>query len=264
MQREPGREHLPGAEVGHTLLTGFAAGALGDYLLFPGDPDRVELMASQWDRGEVHQLPRGYKAATGFYRGAPIAAVSHGIGAPSLEYVLHEVAALGVKTVIRVGSTGSLHADIGCGDLVVNEASMRLDGTTDAYVPPGYPAVASHEVTAALLEAARGLGYRVHCGIGATAASFFLGQGRPAFGGFETARSRGLLNELRQARVLNLEMEAAALFTLCRLFGLRSGAVLAVVANRVTGEWRIAGEEEACRTAAEAVVLLRSREGAGA
>jgi len=111
-------------------------------------------------------------------------------------------------------------------------------------------------VTAALVEACRALGYRHHVGIGATTASFFAGQGRPGYGGFKTAASEHLLDELRQARVLNLEMEAAALFTLCRLFGLRSGAICTVVANRATGEWRVSGEERACLAAAEAVRRL--------
>ena len=257
MQREPGRESLPAARA--PLLTGFEPGALGEYLLFPGDPDRVELMASQWEEAKVHSLPRGYKAATGRYKGARIAAVSHGIGAPSLEYVLHEVAALGVKTIIRVGSTGALGADIACGDLVINEASVRLDGTTTAYVRAEYPAVASHDVTAALIEACRRLGFRFHVGIGATSASFFLGQGRPGFDGFKTEASERLLEELRRSRVLNLEMEAAALFTLCRLFGLRSGAVCTVVANRVSGEWLLTGEREACLVGAEAVSMLCER-----
>jgi uridine phosphorylase len=63
--------------------------------------------------------------------------------------------------------------------------------------------------------------------------------------------------DLQAAKVLNFEMECATLFTLASLFGLRSGAVCAVFANRETDEFLVAGEDEACHTASEAVKVLQ-------
>jgi uridine phosphorylase len=205
----------------------------------------------------VVALERGWQAAVGTFHGTTMVAVSSGIGGPSLEFVLNQLVELGVRTVIRVGTTGSLHADLACGTLVVNDASVRLDGTSDLYVRPAFPAAAAPEVTMALAEAAAGLGHPVRVGTGATAASFYAGQEREAAGGFRSAVTVGLLDELRRCGVLNLEMEAATLFTLGRLLGLRTGAVCAVVANRETGAWEHdLGVPESCRVASLALHRL--------
>ncbi len=83
------------------------------------------------------------------------------------------------------------------------------------------------------------------------------GQGRSAFGGYRQSQTASLIQDLRAARVLNFEMEAATLLTLARLFGFRAGAICAVLANRITGEWNEnGGVERACRAAAEAVRVL--------
>jgi uridine phosphorylase len=66
-----------------------------------------------------------------------------------------------------------------------------------------------------------------------------------------------LLPVLQKARVLNLEMETATLFTLASLYGLRAGAVLAVFNSQLTGEFKTgAGEETAIRIANEATKIL--------
>ncbi|MGH2534332.1 MAG: nucleoside phosphorylase [Thermomicrobiales bacterium] len=231
---------------------------VGPYALVPGDPNRIRLMAKMWDDADEFDGDRGFRAAVGSYRGTPIAAFSSGIGGPSFEITLVDAARLGVNTFIRVGTTGALREEIVCGDLVINDASVRLDGTSRHYVRDEYPAAAAYEVTLALVEACERLGVRYHVGAGATAAAFFTGQGRPSFEGYFPAHAQSLISELQHARVLNLEMEAATLFTLARLFGLRAGAVCAVVANRVTGDWDegTEGIERACRVASEAVRIL--------
>jgi uridine phosphorylase len=233
----------------------------GRYVLLPGDPDRIGIMAAQWTDARLFDLPRGFRAATGGYRGQRLGAIATGIGGPSLEVVLHQAAELGADTFIRVGTSGAIHEWIENGDLVIDEASVRFDGTSDLYVPPGYPAAASWDVIASLVDACRSMGYRHHVGIGATMASFYAGQARPAFGGYERSDRERLIPDLRAARVLNLEMEAATLFTLGRVLGLRTGAIVSIVASRITGDWDDAGGvERACRAAAEAVSILAGRD----
>lgn len=243
------------------MFAGLGEQGLPRYVLTPGDPDRVSLMASQWDEASDIPFGRGYRVATGTYRDARIGAFASGIGGPSLEVTLVQIAEFGADTIIRVGTTGALREDIRPGDLVIDEAAVRLDGTSQLYARPEFPAAAAYDVTAALVEAAERLGVRYHVGVGATSASFYTGQGRPSFGGYLPAFAETLIPELQAAGVLNLEMEAATLFTLARIFGLRSGAVCAVVANRVTGEWNEAGIPEACRVAAEAVAILAEWDG---
>lgn len=230
---------------------------LPGYVLLPGDPDRVEIMASQWEDTKVISLPRAYKAATGTYRGVRIGAVSTAIGAPSLESVFTDLGRLGVHTYIRVGTCGALHADIDPGSLIINDAAVRLDGTTNFYARPEFPATASHEATLALSDSAAVLGHTYRIGTGCTAGSFLTGQGRPALNGFMSQHSETVLEEMAGLGVLNFEMEAAALLTFARIFGFRAGVVCSVIANRRTGVWaESGGVAKACMTGAEALVRL--------
>jgi uridine phosphorylase len=253
----------PDAETGPLLFGPLHSVGLPRYVLLPGDPDRVDLLAGLWEEARTYDLSRGYRAAVGYYRGEPLAALSTGMGGPSLELALTEAARLGGDTFIRVGTAGALQPQLRNGDLVVDEACVRLDGTSAAYVRPEYPAVASLEVTQALVEACRRLGVRYHVGVGATTASFFAGQGRANPAGYEPPDVRAVLEEMRGAGVLNFEMEGATLLTLARLLGLRAGQLCSVIAHRLTGEWTDAGGiERACRVASEAVTVLAGRDGA--
>jgi uridine phosphorylase len=199
---------------------------------------------------------RTYVTYTGKLGNTPISATSTGIGCPATAIAVEELAQIGAKTLIRVGSSGALHKHIKCGDLVISTGAVRNDGTSRQYISSGYPAVAGFHVVLALVEAAESLGYRYHVGITCSTDSFYTGQGRPGFGGYWQSYMSEILSDLRAARVLNFEMECATLFTLANLFGLRSGAVCAVFANRETDEFRVAGEDEACRTACEAAKIL--------
>ena len=64
------------------------------------------------------------------------------------------------------------------------------------------------------------------------------------------------IERLRKLRVINFEMECATLFTISNIFGARSGAVMAVFANRETGEFEKKGEKEAAEVASEAIRIL--------
>jgi uridine phosphorylase len=231
------------------------------YVLVPGDRDRVQLMASQWRDSRVLDLPRGYRAAVGTYKGVRIGAMSSGIGAPSTEIIMTDLARAGVDTMIRVGTTGALRGEVATNSLIINDAAVRLDGTTQFYVRPEFPAVASWEVTSALVEAATAMKVACEVGTGATVGSFLAGQGRPALNDYRSPEGQRILEEMKGANVLNFEMETALLLTLTRLFRMRGGSVCSVIANRISGEWGDKGGiERACLVAAEAVRRLSRRD----
>ncbi|MDR1894427.1 MAG: nucleoside phosphorylase [Spirochaetales bacterium] len=254
-----GKPRRTAADTGGEAQEAYRLPGLPGYALIPGDPNRIRLMVSQWDPGaKEYEFSRRYAGAIGRYKDVPISAFSTGIGAPSTEWVLNGLAANKVHTFIRVGTTGTLQKNIKTGDLIINDAAVRMDGTSNLYVRPEYPAAASYEVTLALIQAAENLGFRYHLGVGYTAGSFFTGQCRTLYNGYRPAALDAEFSDMQQARVLNFEMEAAAVFTLARLLGARSGMCAAVVAHRITGEWDSGGEGEkkACLAAAEAVRII--------
>ena len=229
---------------------------VADTVLLPGDPERIEKITNQWHSSEVVAEHREFRTATGDYEGVPISTTSTGIGSPSAAIAVEELARVGVETFLRVGSCGAIQPEMSVGDLVITSGAVRQEGTSGEYVREDFPATADDRVVAALVAAAEELGHDYHVGVTASTDSFYAGQGRPGFEGFEAAGSEERFEELREAGVLNFEMEASAILSLANLYGLRAGAVCTVYANRTTGEFRTEGENRAAETASLAAALL--------
>ena len=245
---------MVGAKVYH-LMAG--PGDIAPYVLTPGDPDRVPRIAKYWDSARQVAVHREYVTYTGTYKGVPISAVSTGIGGPAAAIAIEELLTLGANTFIRVGTTGALQEWIKVGDVIINTGAVRLDGASNAYAMPEYPAVASYDVVLALITAAEQLGARYHVGLTASTADFYVGQGRPGFNDYLPPWSRDLVNTLSSMNVLNFEMEAATIYTIANVHGARAGGIMAAIANRKTNEFiPDAGVEDAIRVANEAVRIL--------
>lgn len=231
-------------------------GEVAETVLLPGDPQRVAKISSNWDSFQEVAAHRQYVTHTGLFKGTPISACSTGIGGPGTAIAVEELANVGVKNFIRVGSCATLKEEIEIGDLIISTGAVRLEGTSKQYVRPEFPASASYEVVMALVEAADTLGMKYHLGVSASTDSFYLGQSRPGFNGYTQSFSETLIEDLQKANVANFEMEAATIFTLANIFGFRSGAVCAVYANRVRDKFAVAGEEDVIACGNEAVKIL--------
>ncbi|WP_436924295.1 nucleoside phosphorylase [Halosimplex amylolyticum] len=251
---DPNQEEQYHLEVG--------PGDVAESVLLPGNPERVEKITDGWDDHEVVAEHREYRTATGTYDETPISVTSTGIGSPSAAIAVEELARVGADTLLRVGSCGAIREEASVGDLIITTGAVRQEGTSKEYVREDYPASADDRVVGALVTAAERLGYDYHLGVTASTDGFYAGQGRPGFDGFEAAGSDELVENLREAGVLNFEMEAAAVLTLANLYGLRAGAVCTVYANRVTGEFRTEGERKAAKVASEAISILADMDAA--
>jgi uridine phosphorylase len=148
------------------------------------------------------------------------------MGCPSTAIAVEELGRVGVTSFIRVGSTAGLQPGIEPGDLLVSHGSLRNDGTSDAYVPRGYPAVPDLELTVELDRTARRLGaergFAVHSGINATDDAFY-------------AETPEWIEGLSKLGLMNVEMESSALFIVARQRGWRAGMVCACSSNLVSG-----------------------------
>jgi uridine phosphorylase len=244
---------VQGGKQYHLHLT---RGDLPATVLLPGDPGRVPVLAAAWDEAEDVATHREYRSMRGFYHGVPVGACSTGIGGPSTEIALNELAEIGCRTFLRLGTTGGLQERMRCGDVAISTAAIRWEGAADAYAPLEYPAAASYEVVLALIEACERLGLTYHLGVSASAASFYAAQGRPAYGGYQGLHP-DRVEQLGRMGVLNFEMEAATIFTLCSLFDLRGGAACVVIADRFRNEFRPEGADELLgRLGAEVTAVL--------
>jgi uridine phosphorylase len=218
---------------------------LAERVLLPGDPGRA-LALAQWllEKPLMFNHHRGLWGYTGRAADGELLTVqSTGMGGPSAAIVLHELATLGAKRAIRVGTCGALNGVLELGQLVVAREAIAADGTSRA-LGAGERVAADPELTEALvgMPAPR----RTHGG-----------------GGSHTVVSTDLFYEhdsqrehdWRAAGAVAVEMEAATLFAVGERLGVPVGCVL-VVTDLLSAEGRRRIEEEELLEAAEAMGRL--------
>ncbi len=205
--------------------------------LLPGDPARVSKIAGLLQNPEPLSCHREFTSWSAEIAGHKLIVCSTGIGGPSTSIAVEELAQLGIRTFLRVGTTGAIQADIQPGDLIITTASVRLDGASAHFAPLSYPAVADFAVTSALHRAASHQGCRFHTGISVSSDTFYPGQERyDTYKGEMLDSLRGSLKQWQRLGALNFEMESATLFTQCATQGLRAGMVSGVLVNRCQQE----------------------------
>lgn len=231
---------------------------LAKHCILVGSPERAEMIAITFFK-EARKVGdhRGLKSFTGKYCDMPMSVVTTGIGSASIGIVLPEAVRSGARLFIRVGTCGSLQKEAGLGSAVICTGAVRLDGASENWAPIQYPAVADWRVVGALVSAAQELSLP-HCvGVGATTTCFNEGQARPDDNGYIPPRILALHEELVRRGVLFYSMEEATLFVWCGTHGgFPCGAVDTVIANRVTNEFGVCGEEDASRLACLALTKL--------
>lgn len=201
-------------------------GDVARYVLLPGDPARVKIIASLWDESRKVAENRQYITYTGKVGGVEISTTSTGIGGPSAAIAVEELARIGADTFIRVGTCGGYKKEHKIGDIAIATGAVRSEGTTRQYVQPEYPALSSPEVLMALIEAAERIEAAYHVGITKSTDAFYAGM---AFGGYRPSWAKDSEDDIRKANVITEEMEASTVFTLANLFGLRAGCVCSIV-----------------------------------
>ncbi len=247
---------------------GFGRADLGEnpptLALLSGDPDRARRIAQEHpmltfekrlseNRGlnsYVARLPSGRR----------IISATSGMGAPSLSIVVNELFDIGIRQIIRIGTSGSIQSDIKPGSVVITRAALCRQGAANDIAPLEYPAAANPFLTVALVKAAQKLNVDWHIGLTASVDTFFEGQER-----VDSSANKHLLRSLREVtqeyrhlNILNYEMEAGTLFKMGSVYGFAAGCICAVIAGRTEGEepvleLRRVAEQNAIRAALQAV-----------
>lgn len=205
--------------------------------IVPGDPNRVEKIARLMDNPVHLASLREFTSWRGELDGKAVIVCSTGIGGPSTSIAVEELAQLGIRTFLRIGTTGAIQDNINVGDVLVTTAAVRLDGASQHFAPLEYPAVADFTCTNALFDAAKDAGATVHVGVTASSDTFYPGQERyDTYSGRVMRHFKGSMKEWQEMGVMNYEMESATLLTMCSTQGLRAGMVAGVIVNRTQQE----------------------------
>ena len=243
---------------------------LAPHIIVVGDPDRVKMVSKYFDSIEVNTRHREFVTHTGMIGKKRISVISTGIGTDNIDIVLNEIDALVnidldsreinptlmSVNIIRIGTSGSLQADIPVDDHVAGTHGLGIDNLLNFYRLEqneeekqllhsfithtqllgqiSYPYIAG--ASASLI---KHFVKDFYHGITVTCPGFYGPQGRVLRLGI---RNPALINNLTsfrfgQHRIANFEMETSAIYSLGKLLGHHCLSLNAVVANRIKKEF---------------------------
>ena len=244
---------------------------ISNKIIIVGDPGRVEMIGSLFSEIRVRKQNREFSTITGLYDNQEITVISSGIGTDNIDIVLNELDALvnidlgtGIPkqdltslTIIRIGTSGGLRADVPAGSVILTETAIGFDGLLHFY--EGYDWIldtALSDVLTMHLEWPDTLSYpyAVSCskevaayfdkedfkrGITISAPGFYAPQGRKLrLEAFDHEINEKLAEfEFRGRTISNYEMESSAIYGLSALLGHKALTLCLVIGNRVTGEF---------------------------
>ena len=201
-------------------------GDVGRYVLMPGDPGRVPLIAAKLENAVHVATNREYVTYTGWLEGEKVSVTSTGIGCPSSAIAVEELYRSGADTFIRVGTSGSLQPGTKSNDLAVVTGAIRHESTTSHYMPIEFPAVCDLEIVQAMRSAVERLGVRYQLGISHSKDSFY-GEVEPD----KSANSEQLKDLWRAWQIggaICSEMEISTICIVSIILGARAGGIMAM------------------------------------
>jgi uridine phosphorylase len=237
-------------------------------IIFVGDQDRVSKITKHFDSIEFTTQKREFKTQTGTYKGKRLTVMSTGIGPDNIDIVINELDALvniDLETrkpkekltslnIIRIGTSGSLHADIPVDSFVMSQFGLGLDNMLRSYL---IDAVSNDDMENAFIEHTnwdlrKGKPVVVPCssvlekriesdkmlkGITATAGGFYGPQGRVLRLNIQDSSLNSKMDNFlfEGTRITNLEMETSAIYGLSALLGHQALSLNAIIANRANG-----------------------------
>lgn len=206
-----------------------AEGDVGKYVFLPGAPERTLQIAKYFDSYEKIAQNREHTTYTGYLDGVKVSVTSTGMGGPSTAICMEELAKLGAHTFIRVGTCGSTSEKVGIGDVVIPNGAVKMEGTSNHYIPLEYPAVPDYFLLKKLEEAVVKLGYKYNIGVTITKDSFYT-QTEP-----ETKPVAYELvnkwNAYEQSGATSTGMEDAPLFSIAPTINCRAASVMLSATN---------------------------------
>ena len=205
---------------------GAKEGQIADTVLLPGDPLRAKFIADNFLEDVIcYNEVRGMYGYTGTYKGKRVSVQGTGMGVPSISIYVNElIQSYDVKTLIRVGTCGSMQEDVKVRDMVLAMSSctdsainkIRFDGKD-------YAPTANFELLKKAYDYGASIGINVKAGSVFTADSFYQDD-------------RDSWKKWAKFGVMAIEMETTALYTIAAKFNRRALSILTVSDSMLTGE----------------------------
>lgn len=239
---------------------------LADQVILVGDPGRVALVAAYFESQECSISNREFNTITGTYHGKRITVISTGIGTDNIDIVMNELDALSnidfekrtekpeirQLSIVRIGTTGAMQADIPLGSFLISEKSIGFDGVLNFYAGRDSvsdldferelkkqlnwnPQLADPYVVDADKDLINQLGKEdMLRGVTISANGFYGPQGRVLRIDLADMHLNDKIERFRYKgyKITNYEMESSAIAGLSKLMGHKAMTVCCVIANR--------------------------------
>jgi uridine phosphorylase len=209
---------------GPTLYMKASRGRIAKYVIFSGDPWRVEVLKDLLEKPEHIAFAREFNTYTGTYCGVRITVTSTGIGAPSAAIAMEEMYQSGMEVAIRMGTIMGLKDDL-LGKFIIPRGAMRGEATSSTYVPAGFPAVADLDLVNCMNRAVLANGREYVNGIIASKDGFYSQMRSSPLSREMGTDVQSTFDELKKYRVIGIDMESSVILTLANLMGIRGCVV---------------------------------------
>ena len=221
------KDNTPTPHIGAKL------GEVAETVIMAGDPLRAKFMAEKFLENPVQfNNVRGMLGFTGTHNGKRVSVMGHGMGIASIGIYTYELFNFyDVKTIIRVGSAGSINMDLNVGDLCIAMGACTNSNYAMQYELPGtFAPIADFDLLRGAANAADKFGYRYKVGNVMSSDTFYT----------ENAHNDKWIN----MGVLAVEMEAAALYMNAARAGKRALTILTISDHILKGEATTAEERQ--------------------
>lgn len=208
-------------------------GEIADTVIMAGDPLRAKMMAERYLENPVlYNQVRGMLGYTGTYNGKRISVQGHGMGIPSIAIYTYELFNFyDVKTIIRVGSAGSMNKDLHIGDLVFAMGACTNSNFANQFELRGtFAPIADFDLLRAGVEEAEKRGYRYKVGNVYSSDTFY--------------DANPTSKKWMEMGVLAIEMEAPALYMNAARAGAKALCLCTISDSLITGEETTAEERQ--------------------
>lgn len=208
----------------------------GDFaktVLMPGDPMRSKFIAETYLENPICvNNVRGIQGYTGTYNGKRVSVMASGMGIPSISIYSYELFHFyGVENIIRVGTIGSLVADINPRDIIIAESAL-CDMDLSVY----YPRITDDAYKCSPVLLQKAISRATQKGL-----KFFVG---PVYSTEIYYPETDIFTKYADKGAIGAEMEAAALYCNAYIAGKNALAVCTVSDNVITGEEISSAEKE--------------------
>lgn len=241
-----------------TLYLKASKDEISKYVIFSGDPARVEMLQKLLDNPKHIAFNREFNTYTGTYKGIPITISSTGIGAPSAAIAMEELYECGMEVAVRMGTIMGLKDGM-LGKLLIPNGSMRMEATSDTYVSKAFPAVANIDLVNCMNKSVRQNNREYINDITCSMDGFYSQMRESRLSKKMNTDILKTFDEIAKYNISGVDMETSCMLVLGNLMDIKvcSVTMTTVLKNLkevLEGEDRLKAEQDLCKIVLDGIV----------